>query len=246
MLNENNSISAKWNECLDEEVAFWENYLSTKGAQWKEEFARRTSPNSQLQDVLLRWIGKEDKQIKILDVGAGPLTQVNKKTPSAEIIICAVDPLADKYNALLEKYGISPIVKTEKCQGEKLTERFPENSFDLVYSRNALDHSYNPIKCLAEMIAVCKPQGHIILQQHENEGMHVRWAGLHQWNFYLKRKYLVFGQHSLFLGNITGNKVNLNKHFSNMAQMIYAKREREERMITTVYKKIAISFIKRA
>jgi hypothetical protein len=56
----------------------------------------------------------------------------------------AVDPLANKYNRLLEDAGLAPTIRTEAVDGEKLVERFGRDRFDIAYSRNALDHTADP------------------------------------------------------------------------------------------------------
>lgn len=46
---------------------------------------------------------------KVIDVGAGPVSVLGHHT---EVFLTAVDPLADEYNALLDKAGIVPTVRT--------------------------------------------------------------------------------------------------------------------------------------
>ena len=46
-----------------------------------------------------------------------------------------------------------------KASGEKLTSVFPRNYFDICSCTNALDHCYDPIAAIRQMLAVCKPGG---------------------------------------------------------------------------------------
>ncbi len=61
----------------------------------------RLDPNSVVTDDLvgrhLRWLASTE--VSILDVGAGPLTIINKTFPGKTLTITATDPLADEYAA---------------------------------------------------------------------------------------------------------------------------------------------------
>ena len=171
-----------WADNLSSEIAFWDNYLNTKGSTWPEDFKFKTDPDSLLQNEIAAEIPDYHK-IQILDVGAGPLTVVGKKAEGYQIDITATDPLADQYDILLNKYNISPIVRTIKISAEELSSYFSKNTFDIVYARNCLDHSYDPLKAIYEMINVCKDNCSIILRHSPNEANQRDFKGLHQWNF---------------------------------------------------------------
>jgi hypothetical protein len=74
------------------------------------------------------------------DTGSG----VGVTTRFVAVGVRAVDPLANKYNRLLEDAGLAPTIRTEAVDGEKLVERFGRDRFDIAYSRNALDHTADP------------------------------------------------------------------------------------------------------
>jgi SAM-dependent methyltransferase len=168
----------KWEENLPEEVGWWERFITTG-----KDFADRLNPNLPLQDFITSLLPKDQKHVQILDVGAGPLTIVGKKYLDYDIDLTAVDPLANEYDKLILKYGVNPPIKTGKVDAERLTEVFAENTFDLAYARNCLDHSYDPEKAIVEMIKVTKPGRYILLEHTANEGEHQSYSGLHQWNF---------------------------------------------------------------
>ena len=65
-----------------------------------------------------------------------------------------------------------------------MSNLFDENQFDIVYSRNSIDHTFNPIKCIQEMVRVSN--NHVILEHKLNEGIVECYQGLHQWNFFTK------------------------------------------------------------
>jgi SAM-dependent methyltransferase len=120
---------------------------------------------------------------RILDVGAGPLTWLGKKHEGKSINITAIDPLADEYDRILEKYRIHPLVRTEKLAAENLMERFPADSFGLVFARNCIDHSFDPEKAILQMINVVETGGYVLLEHRPNEAENENYSGLHQWNF---------------------------------------------------------------
>lgn len=57
--------------------------------------------------------------------------------------------------------------------------QYPDNTFDIVHCRNALDHTKNAETALNEMIRVCKPKGAVFikcwLDQAETKGHH-HWS----------------------------------------------------------------------
>lgn len=168
---------------LPEEIAFWDDYLRTGGLQWPDEFARRADPRAPLveSEILTRLPDRDP--VRILDVGAGPMTVLGRHLPGREVEVVAVDPLARHYDELLDRYGIAPPVRTLACEGESLVSRFGEAAFDFAYARNALDHAYDPRRVIRQMIAVVEPGGWVILRHRPNEAETAGYEGLHRWNF---------------------------------------------------------------
>lgn len=178
-------LRADWAAELPAEATFWENALRENGRNWSPgEFERRTDPMRELQPELRRLISApEGATVRILDVGAGPLTTLGKCWPGRTVEITAIDPLAVTYDALLARLQIHPPVRTQVGHGEKLLEQFYENAFDMAYASNALDHSYNPLASIRQMYTVTKPLHYIYLWHFANEGATEHYCGLHQWNF---------------------------------------------------------------
>jgi hypothetical protein len=112
-------------------------------------------------------------------VGAGPVTLIG---PTTNVEIVAIDPLADTYNAMLHDRGITPFLRTRTAEAERLSSA-GLGEFDLVFSCNALDHCYDPILAIGEMLAVTKPSGVVFFEGYVNEAINEHEAGLHQWNF---------------------------------------------------------------
>jgi SAM-dependent methyltransferase len=144
-----------WAEGAQHEIDFWSRWFETKGLEWKKEYRDRLDPHLPFQDYLIKYLPKTSK-CSILDVGAGPLTALGKKLTGYELDIIAVDPLANDYDDILKRFNISPAVKTQYCEAEKLSEKFLPDHFDFVHVLNALDHSYDPLEGIKQMLKVLK------------------------------------------------------------------------------------------
>jgi tetratricopeptide (TPR) repeat protein len=95
-----------WREQVPDEVAFWESWARTRGREWPEDFLRRFDPKAPIDGRLgevLAALGQD--RVRLLDVGAGPVTVLGKTVPGKVVEITAVDPLADAYAGLLERAG---------------------------------------------------------------------------------------------------------------------------------------------
>jgi SAM-dependent methyltransferase len=179
---ENYSHKNKWESGIKYEIDFWDSYLSTGGLQWSADYLGRLNPELPLQ-VRPSELLPEKKEISILDVGAGPFTFLGKINEGKKIDITAVDPLADEYDFLLAKYNIIPLVRTRRVAAEDLTSFYQDFSFDLVFARNCIDHSYNPEKAILQMIRIVRNESFVLLEHRENEAKNENYSGLHQWNF---------------------------------------------------------------
>jgi ubiquinone/menaquinone biosynthesis C-methylase UbiE len=172
----------RWKANVGSEIRFWDNCFKTNGLIWPDEFKLRFDPGLELQKEIIPFL-PNSSTIDILDVGAGPLTFLGKKYKNKKLTITAVDPLADAYDKILQKYSVKPLIRTIKLNAEDLTKKFNDNSFDLVVARNSIDHSFSPIKALDEMVKVVKKGRYIFMLHKPNEAINEQWAGLHQWNF---------------------------------------------------------------
>ena len=164
-----------------------------------------------LQEELAQLLPNNKRDITILDVGAGPVTCVGKAYKGLKINLIAVDPLADEYDKLMARYNVFPPVKTKKCDAETLTELFSENSFDLVFARNCIDHSYSPEKAILEMLKVTKRNCNILLVHRENEAINENYRGMHQWNFSsVNGDFIISSQY---------RSVNISQKYSNICRI---------------------------
>jgi SAM-dependent methyltransferase len=207
-----------WDSRLQTELNYWKDQIRRQDSKaWHAEYASRLDPDAPLQDVIARHLDRTVEVNRILDVGSGPLTSINRKCDSCKVSITAVDPLADFFNELLARHGITPPVPAVEGWGERLTERFGENQFEIAYSRNAVDHSYDPIKCIDEMIKVTKRNGYVIVEMNERAGSIEEWRGLHQWDFFVERTLPLLRKH-LFLEGRSIATVDVTRHFDAVAE----------------------------
>jgi len=176
-----------WEKSQATEVDFWDEYIATQGlGKFQDKYKEKLDPKLPLQPEIANCLDTMEvkgEEITILDVGAGPFTPLGKVYKDKKLNITAIDPLAREYDVILEKYKITPPVRTQFGVGEKLLDRFSAESFDLTYSRNALDHSYDPLTVVKNMFSVAKKNGFVVLMHHKNEAEEEQYQGLHQWNF---------------------------------------------------------------
>jgi SAM-dependent methyltransferase len=172
----------RWRVALPSEVDFWRGiiYGTFPNREWVNDMKARVRGITPFPEHLLRYLEGKTGSARILDVGSGPVTVLSGVRDGIEVV--AVDPLADDYNRLLDKKGLVPRIRTLRGDGEKISE-LGLGLFDLVYSRNALDHSYDPIRAIREMLKVCSPAGFVFFEGETNESIREHGIGLHQWNF---------------------------------------------------------------
>lgn len=205
------NLVKEWGEGKASEVNFWDEWFKTKGLSWPDQYKERMNPSQPFQANLKQFL-PEQQVVAVLDVGAGPLTLLGKKMPGKELLITAVDPLAAEYDVIIRKYGIAPPVRTQYALAERLSDVFPENTFDFVHICNALDHSYDPIAGIRQMIRVVKPGCCVFMSHALNEAENENYAGFHQWNFSVESdKFIIWNKHSrIDVNDELGANVDLN------------------------------------
>ncbi|MEO8697276.1 MAG: methyltransferase domain-containing protein [Acidimicrobiales bacterium] len=175
-------IRELWNRGVSEEIEYWRNWIATRGAGNDQDYEVRMSSTSPLQDYIRRLLPDASAQVKLLDVGAGPVTSLGKTWAGHEVEIIAVDALAHQYTALFDEMGVSPPVATRFCHSERLADSFDADTFDLVLACNTLDHSYDPMLAIQQMLTITHPGGVVLLEHHPNEAENEGYTGMHQWN----------------------------------------------------------------
>ena len=178
------TIKDQWKQNIQQELGFWRHWLQTAGLKWPHEYNARRDPQRPLQATLTEHFhAPPGSTVRILDVGAGPLTALGKLWPGRTVKITATDALADAYDELLEEMGVDPLARTIRCDAEHLVEQFGENRFDIAHAMNSLDHAYDPVKGIGEMVHCVRVGGLVYLRHAHNEGERQKYHGLHQWNF---------------------------------------------------------------
>jgi SAM-dependent methyltransferase len=182
--SDEHSAHDRWTSALDHEINWWDQWLETRGMSWPAEYDERLDPHTELSEYHRGFVERlPGPEIRILDVGAGPLTCLGKQTPGRKLTIVAADALAPHYDRLLAKHGVMPIVRTVAADAERLTDVFPERAFDLVNARNCIDHTYDPLEAIRQMIRVAREDSYVLLNHAENEAQNEHYVGMHQWNF---------------------------------------------------------------
>jgi SAM-dependent methyltransferase len=173
--------SRRWAKAQEHEVDYWTQHLGMDAEQRRA----RSDPERILQTYLMRLIhAAPGRPVEILDVGAGPLTFVGPKFPGHELRITAIDPNAAEYDRILTKLGITPPFRTRQGFAEDLASVVPMNFFDLVHSRNAIDHSKDPMRAIEQMVQAVKPGCAVFLNHYISEGRRNDYGGPHQWNLF--------------------------------------------------------------
>ena len=184
MLSIPQSIRSHWEAELTSEIQFWDAWVRTKGSRWPDDYGDRCNPELPLQPRLAALLPSSPPvEANILDVGAGPLTYLGKTCQGKHVTITAVDPLADAYDIILDRYQVQPLVRTQKLSAEDLLTGFFPDTYDLVYARNCLDHAYDPERAVVQMIVVVKSGRYVVLEHRPHEGENANYSGLHQWDF---------------------------------------------------------------
>lgn len=222
------SSKLRWKFNISSEIRFWDRCIRTNGLIWPEEYKLRFDPILPLQDLVVKLLPQKRK-INILDVGAGPFTYLGKVYDGVDLNIVAVDPLADIYDKLLTKYSITPIVRTAKLDAEKLTTKYSEDSFDLIFARNCIDHSYSPETAILEMLKVVKKNRYIFMMHRPNEAEKENWRGLHQWNFSNENgDFIIASRHS---------KINFSQKYVHLCETKCSYDSSDDMLLSVILKR---------
>jgi len=233
------SIKSNWEYGKKAQLDFWEKTLKDNGRNWYQpEFNKRISSSSEfdkkLRNLILDTPYSKINKYRIVDVGAGPLTDLGKKWPGKELEIIPLDPLANYYNKILKNNNIIAPVPTIYGEGEKLLEVWSESSFHMAYSANALDHSISPLRCIKNMVKITKPSCYVWFWTFVNEAEKSGYSGFHQWNF-------IEQNGDLLIWNAR-NKISLAKELSGVATVSCTRNikyeERERPILEIAIKKL--------
>jgi SAM-dependent methyltransferase len=181
----NLSDRERWERALPNETRFWRTLLSDPRAHQLK--ALRANYSWTERDEYARVADRLPMgRVKVLDVGAGVVSNVPKLHPGRTFDVTPVDPMARVFDALLLEFGIEPWVRTIYGTGEELFEVVKPASFDVAHGRNSIDHTHDPALVIRNMLLAVKPGGLVFLTHERNEAVNEHYRALHQWNFDLE------------------------------------------------------------
>lgn len=205
-----------WFAGIPSEINFWSKYIFyNKDTLFKEK-------DFEFEEFI------NAKNTKFLDVGSGPSSCVGTRTRKTNLKFFAVDPLAHIYELIKKENNLNTIINPTFAMVECLNEKFTENEFDIVHMRNALDHSFNPIYGILQMLYVVNIGGKVILRHIENEALAQNYQGFHQWNLCAtENDYIIWRQNikiklSEFLNSIAD--VEIQEEENNIIRVILTKK----------------------
>jgi SAM-dependent methyltransferase len=214
-----------WRACLLDEVRFWYKHIST-AQSWYVQFIddiRNNRPGTLFHTFeyanLLEHIS--DSEIRVLDLGCGPLLTLGRNWPGRQLKITRYDALGSVYEKLLTSLSLDATpLKSITGQAERVAEQFAPNSFHFAFSRNALDHCYDPMKVIAGRYQILTDGGVILLRHFENEGLYGQYHGLHKWNFSMRAdRPILWNQH---------RKIDIAEHLPKTASVAARRYQGEE------------------
>lgn len=178
MIGDYEKFIDRWMNGIRSELEYWDQYIETRGYGNDEEFREYTA-------MKRPFILDDDLELpysKVIDVGSGPFSICGTMSKKGKIDFKAVDIMAPIYERVKERFGLSTEVKPEFAILEELASSLGVEQFDIVHISNALDHTFDPMRGIWQLLAICKVSGKIILQHHQNEAEAAGYNGLHQWN----------------------------------------------------------------
>jgi SAM-dependent methyltransferase len=169
-------------ERLSDESIFWDKWVGrihkeiSDPETWKKAFPRELVP------YINEFRQANGRVPEVLELGSGPISMLGWGVSEGMIKVTAVDPLAKEYEGTLARFKYSHPVKPVKGEGEKLSKMFRAESFDMVYSSNAIDHTISPRRCMENISMVLKCGGIAFLEGYINEASIEGWRGMHRFN----------------------------------------------------------------
>lgn len=223
-----------WLSGLIEEIQFWDDYMESGGGDYPANFSWTT--NAEKAFPFEDEIGNME-ECKFIDVGSGPFSRCGHITEKCRLSFTAVDPLGRLYELFKKRYSLENGIRVKTGFVEFLDRQFAKNTFDIVHMSNSLDHAFDPVFGIYELLYICKIGGKVILRHAENEAERSTYAGLHQWNLSL---HMQEGEFWIWNKN---TKVNVSEVFSPYAeiQCVSDIQERESSSKGWTYNKVVLT-----
>lgn len=177
----------------DDEIAYWARELALEGAH-REYTAKRLTPEGRALEhpawidgliAAVRAAEEGGRTPRALDLGCGPLGTLAHAHERGDLDVVGVDPLAEPYSELRERFGIAYPERLVASTGERLSDVVEDGSVDLIYSRNSLDHAEDVQRCFDEAARALRPGGVLALEVFAYEGFREDYDGLHRFDFWV-------------------------------------------------------------
>jgi SAM-dependent methyltransferase len=173
------------------ELRFWNEYLAARPpCAASPELRARVFPPA-LRDCLRDLRQDGAPALRVLELGSGPVSLLGAGVENGWFELVAVDPLATEYAAMMQRHGLAYPVRPVAGQGEALLDVVAQDSFDIAYSGNAIDHAASPFDCVRNLARAVRPGGRIVLEGFCHEGTNAGWEGLHQHDLAAEDGHLV-------------------------------------------------------
>lgn len=179
------TVKDDWEHGIQSEINFWRTVFSGTHPPfepYRNDMLARANPEAPVDPWIAALVSPARPGIRILDVAAGPISCVGWKLNGERVELTPIDALASHYKTILDEFQITPPVHTQECDGENIGKMFEPESFDVTHIRNALDHCYDPLMVLRNMLAVTKHGGWVLVHGYVDEAVREGYDGLHQWN----------------------------------------------------------------
>ena len=205
----------QWFGSIDEEIKYWDFFCRQGKEVYKDMWDKHVENNKALSYITEYFDAFPDGcEVKYIDVGSGPFSRNGIISKRLVLKTEAVDPLAAVYNSLKDKYNLNNGIKIQTGFVELLDKEISANKYDIVHMSNALDHCFDPILGIYQLLRICKIGGMVLLRHNENEAERQNYTGLHQWNLSLDH------QKNAFIIWNKNYRYNINKIFSKVADVI--------------------------
>lgn len=220
------------------EQFYWEriyykyNKLKKHPYCWDSELNRTVYSNemTQILDILSEDFAED---LKLADIGSGPISSFIYKINICKYSITTVDPLAKIYNYINFKYNPTYPLKCIEGTGEQLTELFSGKNYHLVLTQNAIDHSIHPLNFMNNLFYILKPKGFLYLCGYIDVGKETNWIGLHQHNISIDGDDLIWSNRS---GTVKGCNITGHLDMSLFSKDV-SKTEDGAQLYIMIYKK---------
>lgn len=219
-----------WKSNLDDDHRYWSQWIESRGLDWPEDFQRRLKI-VEIDEKFKSLVNPEARAgrhaVSILDAGAGPMTSLGSVWMGKLLDLRACDPLAPDFTKMLRSHNIVPPARTVFGELEHLSLVFPTDFFDLVVVREAIDHSYDPVRALREALKVTRINGTVWLGHKAHGGLIHQYLGTQKWNVDLWEGHpVIWNAHALH--NLTdvfiGQAIVASKSSGDWVEILFVKR----------------------